>query len=137
MILLAIDTVDFTSAIGIMRDGKITVKSFVSKRDDLLKELSSFLAFNKTSLKDVEGLVAYLGPGESFTGTRVGVSIINALSFARDIPSFGYSYIPEKNVEKRLSSLLKRSKDISKFAKQILTPVYSKEPHITRNKNDR
>ena len=135
MIILGVDTVDFNSAIGIIKDGKTTVRTYISKKDDLLKKISDFLALNNIELKNIDGFIVYLGPGKSFTGTRVGISIINALSYALDKPTFGYCHISEKDVEKRLTSLLERSKDIKKFVKHILVPVYSREPNITQGKS--
>jgi len=141
--ILAIDTVDKTCAVGILKGacppcfarrcgrGKTSTVLFQSRSKELLDVLEKFLAKEKVKIEDIKGIAAYLGPGESFTGTRVGIAVANALSFALDMPTFGYCHIPEQNVEKRITQLLERSKNIKKFVKQVLTPVYARGANIT------
>lgn len=54
----------------------------------LLPMIVKILKENKLTLKNISGIVVNPGPG-SFTGTRVGVSVANALSFALQIPVNG------------------------------------------------
>ena len=54
----------------------------------LLPMIVQILKKNKISFSDLTAVEVNPGPG-SFTGTRVGVSIANALGFALDIPVNG------------------------------------------------
>jgi tRNA threonylcarbamoyladenosine biosynthesis protein TsaB len=49
-----------------------------TKIEEMLNKLSK-------SLKDVQGIAIYKGPG-SFTGLRIGMSVANALAYAQNIP---------------------------------------------------
>lgn len=51
----------------------------------LLPMIVKILKKNKISFADLSAIEVNPGPG-SFTGTRVGVSVANALGFALDIP---------------------------------------------------
>lgn len=54
----------------------------------LLPLIDKILKDNKKSLKEITAIQVNPGPG-SFTGTRVGVAIANALAFALKIPING------------------------------------------------
>ena len=54
----------------------------------LLPMIVKILKKNELNLKDLTAVEVNCGPG-SFTGTRVGVSVANALGFALDIPVNG------------------------------------------------
>lgn len=54
----------------------------------LLPQIAKLLKKHNLSTKDLTGVEVNVGPG-SFTGTRVGVAIANALSFALNIPLNG------------------------------------------------
>src|SRR3989344_7041086 len=54
----------------------------------LLPLIIKILKKNKKSLSDIDEIEVETGPG-SFTGTRVGVSVANALGFALNIPVNG------------------------------------------------
>lgn len=54
----------------------------------LLVYLEEQLAVNNITWGDISGIVVYKGPG-SFTGLRIGASVINALVSVRQIPSVG------------------------------------------------
>ncbi len=54
----------------------------------LLPMIIKILKKNKKSFKDLTAIEVNPGPG-SFTGTRVGVSVANALGFALNIPVNG------------------------------------------------
>ncbi len=73
-------------------------------------------------LDDLEGVIAFKGPG-SFTGLRIGLSVANALAYARDIPLIGSA---GKNwLETGITRLAKGEND------KIALPEYGSEPHIT------
>lgn len=54
----------------------------------LLPTIVKILKRNKVSFKDLSGVDVATGPG-SFTGTRVGVAVANAMGFALNIPVNG------------------------------------------------
>jgi len=54
----------------------------------LLPAIVKILKKNKLTLEDLTAVEVNPGPG-SFTGTRVGVSVANALGFALDVPVNG------------------------------------------------
>lgn len=54
----------------------------------LLPMIAKILKKNKIRLADLTGVQVNVGPG-SFTGTRVGVAVANALGFALGIPVNG------------------------------------------------
>lgn len=54
----------------------------------LLPTVDKILKNNKIKFKDLSGVDVETGPG-SFTGTRVGAAVANALGFALNIPVNG------------------------------------------------
>ena len=54
----------------------------------LIPLITKILKAKKISLSDLSGIEVNPGPG-SFTGTRVGVSVANALGYALSIPVNG------------------------------------------------
>ena len=54
----------------------------------LLPMIVKILKKNELNLKDLTAVEVNCGPG-SFTGTRVGISVANALGFALDVPVNG------------------------------------------------
>lgn len=55
---------------------------------DLLKEIEMLLAQAGTSWDDINGLVVFKGPG-SFTGLRIGCTVLNTIAYANNIPIVG------------------------------------------------
>lgn len=54
----------------------------------LLAYIEDVLGRHDATWADIEGVVVYKGPG-SFTGLRIGISVINALVNVRSIPVVG------------------------------------------------
>lgn len=54
----------------------------------LLAQLESFLAASDMTFANLEGLFLYSGPG-SFTGLRIGITTMNTMAYALDIPIVG------------------------------------------------
>ena len=54
----------------------------------LLKKINEFLGANKQSLEALSGLFVFQGPG-SFTGLRIGLTVMNTLSYALSVPIVG------------------------------------------------
>lgn len=106
---LFIDSSNNTKTI-IRIDGQEFVSEVSSPRDQdvftLIKSSFEKLGFNPQDITEIE---VNTGPG-SFTGTRIGVSIANALGFALNVP------VNE--------------------SKSPVEPVYSSPPSITTKKTD-
>lgn len=54
----------------------------------LLEKIDEFLGANKQSLETLSGLFVFQGPG-SFTGLRIGLTVMNTLSYALSVPIVG------------------------------------------------
>lgn len=84
---LKIDSTDSQNVkvelIGISFKDEVSEKRLGSQI--LLPLIDKILKRNKKTLEDVKLIEVNTGPG-SFTGTRVGVSVANALGFALDVP---------------------------------------------------
>ena len=94
MIVLGIDTSDYTNAIGVV-DGKKTLaeRAFDAKTDSLeqiVDNIDTTLKNAGLALDDVQGIGVGLGPG-SWTGIRVGVTVGKMLAFGLDKPVGGVS----------------------------------------------
>ena|SRR3989344_360949 len=74
-------------------DNKSNLKDILIQKQKLgsqvlLPMIVKILKKNELNLKDLTAIEVNCGPG-SFTGTRVGVSVANALGFALDVPVNG------------------------------------------------
>lgn len=54
----------------------------------LLAYIQNTLAEQVKEWADLTGLVAFKGPG-SFTGLRIGITVLNSLAYARNLPIIG------------------------------------------------
>lgn len=94
MITLTIDTTNNTkTVISLLVDGKKdTIIKEVKARSsqETLPMIDEILAKHHVTLQDLTNIEVSAGPG-SFTGTRVGVAIANALAFTLRIPVNGTS----------------------------------------------
>lgn len=87
------------------------------------KKIDELLKHESLSLKDIEKVVIFQGPG-SFTGLRIGMSVVNALGFALQIP------VIAAQGEDWLSEVNGATPGI--FIPQV--PIYGADPHITQQK---
>jgi hypothetical protein len=170
MNIIAIDTVDFESAVGILINGKIKIAKFPSRGSQLLAKIDKLLKSEnveiappqpstphrealrflsspargedqkvfrirggKKSGNVIDGIVINLGPGESFTGQRVGLAVANTLSYAKNIPMQGFSVLKPKDLSKRIEFMLKNA-DLAKMKIKPLMPVYSAPAKVTKKK---
>lgn len=107
--ILTINTTLFEKAeVGLKSaEGQILEnKKFTAERNlsgKLLPEIDKLLKQKNTTIKDLTAIEVNTGPG-SFTGTRIGVAVANALAFSLSIPVNG---------------------------KEMVTPIYSKPPNAT------
>lgn len=107
---------------------KIDSLTYLAHRElstTILGKIEEILAKHQTKINDLEGLIAYIGPG-SFTGLRIGISIANALSYSLNIPI--ESIKNDQKINEAITNLLKEKPT------KLLTPFYGAEPHITAPK---
>ena len=93
MKILAVDSSSKTAAAALLEDGALLAESSV--RTDthsavLLPMIEDMLKAAKTSVREIGLMAAAAGPG-SFTGVRIGVSLVKGLAFADHIPCVGVS----------------------------------------------
>lgn len=84
--------------------------------------------FKKENLKALAG---FIGPG-SFTGLRIGLAVLNGLSFALNVPLIEIKEKEIKDLKKLTKTILEKYKQ-KKF-KEFLTPFYGQPPKITKQK---
>lgn len=89
----------------------------------LLAYLRDQLAANNKSWNDVTGIVAFKGPG-SFTGLRIGLTVLNTLADSEGIPIIGET--GEDWQTKGLARLNSGEND------HMVMPEYGGEAHITQ-----
>lgn len=91
----------------------------------LLIKINEQLKLNNLELQDINGLLAYKGPG-SFTGLRIGISALNALAYGLQIPIV--SETSEDWIEKGRKRLSEGDNE------KVALPEYGSLPHITKPK---
>lgn len=90
---------------------------------ELLEQLEQFLKENQQTFQSLEGLIIFRGPG-SFTGLRIGVTVLNALADSLNIPIVG------ETGEDWQKAGIERIKN--KQTDKIVLPEYGSPPHITK-----
>lgn len=88
-------------------------------------KLRDLLADGGIDWNDVEGVVAYKGPG-SFTGLRIGLTVANSIAASLKIPIAGGS--GEGWVDEAMG-LLQAGKSVG-----FVLPEYGSEAHITQQR---
>jgi tRNA threonylcarbamoyladenosine biosynthesis protein TsaB len=92
MTILTIRTDKPEAEIGIYSGGQqVAYKAWHAHRElaeTLHAAIRDLLKGNDMTMKDLDGIVCYKGPG-SFTGLRIGLTVANAISYAEDIPIVG------------------------------------------------
>ena len=91
----------------------------------LLRFVSESLSESQRTLKDIKGIAVMKGPG-SFTGLRIGLSVLNVLAETLQIPIVGESGEGWQEV-----SLLRLSNGEND---QLVMPLYGRPAHITSPK---
>lgn len=89
MYILAIETTGAFASVALMKDDKIIGQIHGNDRfshlQNLMPQVDTVIKESKLSLDDIDVIAVSRGPG-SFTGIRIGVSSVRALSQALDIP---------------------------------------------------
>lgn len=92
---------------------------------ELLGQLEDLLKKADKDFSDLSGLVVFRGPG-SFTGLRIGITVMNTMSYAQHVPivgAMGEDWLPT-GIERLQSG----END------QIVLPEYGAEARITKPK---
>lgn len=93
--------------------------------DGLLGYVQKKLALHQKRFEDVSGIVAYRGPG-SFTGLRIGLTVLNTLASSLSIPIVGET---GEDWQARGIARLKAGEN-----QKLVMPEYGAEAHITTPK---
>lgn len=96
MKILAFDGTAKAAGVAVIDDGRLlghyTVDNGLTQSELLLPMAENLLQSLKIDFSDVDILATSVGPG-SFTGVRIGVSLVKGLAFGRNIPCVGVSTI--------------------------------------------
>lgn len=127
MIILTLRTDKPQAEIGLYKDEEELAYEIWEAHRELAETIHTKILeiLNKSSksLGDVEGIVAFKGPG-SFTGLRIGMSVANALAYALGTPivaTSGHGWIL-----RGIKALQGGKND------KIVQPKYGSPPHITK-----
>lgn len=123
--ILALDTSTPVCHLHIDVQGQLFSYEWESGRGlakGLLGYLNENLAKHDAVLTDVTGLIAYQGPG-SFTGLRIGLTVLNTIADAQKIPIVGVT--GDAWVQTGLDRLHTGENDT------LVMPEYGGEPNIT------
>lgn len=129
MLILTIRTDNPEAEIGLYngRDRVDYVKWQAHRQlaETLHTQLANLLANNNYDWEDIEAIAYYQGPG-SFTGLRIGASLVNALASSLDARVVAVS--GEDWIEQAIAKL--ESGNLDKF----VMPEYGNPVHITQQK---
>jgi len=134
--ILVINTAEPTKIqLFLVKDRLIIIKKQLAVRfnqtEKLLPAIDKLIKLAKSSLVDLRGIGVVVGPGP-FTAVRVGVATANALALALHQPVVSLKLDEIKDDEALIGLVCSRLKKNSK--KNLATPLYDKEPNITKKK---
>jgi len=124
--ILAIDTSTPTCKVWLVDGDNVVAYEWQADRglaDGLIKYLRERLDENGLSWTDITGVAAYQGPG-SFTGLRIGLTVVNTLADTRSLPIVGATG------EEWLASATERLANGESDG--LVMPLYGREPNITK-----
>lgn len=126
--ILALDTSTPVCRLTLITDNSRNVYEWDAGRglaDGLLKFLRENLAANNVTWSDITGIAAYKGPG-SFTGLRIGLTVLNTIADTSNIPIVGEN--GEDWLELSVARLKKGENE------SLVMPLYGREPNITKSR---
>ena len=127
MIIVTIRTDKPEAEIGLYEDDRqVAYETWEAHRElgrTIHTKLHELLVSNGKDWKDVQGIVGFRGPG-SFTGLRIGLTVVNALALGNQCPAVGAMGDDWK--ETGLRRLLAGESD------EAVMPEYGAEAHITQ-----
>lgn len=92
---------------------------------ELLGHIETFLSDTGKTFDDLKGLLVYRGPG-SFTGLRIGITVMNTMAYAQSIPIVGET--GESWLGDGIERLTAGDDD------RVILPEYGAEARITKPK---
>lgn len=129
MTILTIRTDKPEAEVGIYDgDRQVRYKTWLAHRqlaETLHQVIADELMNHGLTLKDMNGIVVYQGPG-SFTGLRIGLSVANSLAYAQQVPIVGG--IDDDWLEQGLARIIAGQTD------EVVLPEYGADVHITTPK---
>jgi tRNA threonylcarbamoyladenosine biosynthesis protein TsaB len=130
MLILTVRTDKPESEIGLFDgDKQLAYETWQAHRelsDTIHLKIDELLSSQQKKLAELEGVVAYLGPG-SFTGLRIGLSVANALADGLRIPIVGAQ--TDNWLGQGLGRLQTNEND------HVALPEYGAPVHITPQKH--
>jgi tRNA threonylcarbamoyladenosine biosynthesis protein TsaB len=123
--IIALDTSTSTCRLAWREGNDWSERDWEAARE-LAKGLLSFLEETIGSLESISGIIAYQGPG-SFTGLRIGLTVLNTIADAQEVPIVGVTGDDWRDAG------LRRLEDGD--SDQIVMPLYGSEPNITTPRN--
>ncbi|MGA2666821.1 MAG: tRNA (adenosine(37)-N6)-threonylcarbamoyltransferase complex dimerization subunit type 1 TsaB [Patescibacteria group bacterium] len=109
--ILVIDTSDKKCLVGLYHDQKLDRISWQWQKDtgsETLQNIQKILSKHRIKITDLKAIAVNQGPG-SYTGTRVGITLANALGWSLRIPVIGYGQQKLETVLGRITQKLKGS----------------------------
>jgi tRNA threonylcarbamoyladenosine biosynthesis protein TsaB len=129
MLVLTIRTDNPDAEIGLYEDSnKLTYDTWHAHRElstTLLQHIEDLLKGQNKTLKDLNGIVCFQGPG-SFTGLRIGLTVADALVYGLQLPIV--AAMEDNWIETGLERLQAGEDD------RIALPHYGAPVHITQQK---
>lgn len=129
MLTITIRTDKSEAEIGLFENGQeLKYETWQAHRElaeTIHTKINELLRSQHKSLKDIQGVVVYKGPG-SFTGLRIGITVANALAYSVHIP------IVSDTGAEWIQTGLKRLQNGDN--ETIVLPEYGREPNITKQK---
>ncbi len=124
--ILAVDTATPTCKVWLVNGSNQTSYEWEAGRnlaDGLIGYLRTILKENGASWDDLTAIAVYKGPG-SFTGLRIGLTVLNTIADDKAIPIVGST--GDDWLEQALVRIHKQESD------GLVMPLYGREPNITK-----
>ncbi len=94
MIVLGIESSALSAGAAVVKDGRLIAETYLNigltHSETLLSLVNSCLANASITVDDIDFFAVAKGPG-SFTGIRIGISLVKGLAFRANKPVFGIS----------------------------------------------
>ena len=120
------NSADMLVRMVLVKDGVRVAQEWQADRTlarDMLAYMRDRLAEHDATLDDIEGIGVFRGPG-SFTGLRIGMTVLNTLAQANRVAIVGE--LGNDWEEKCLERLLRGDND------HIVLPEYGGDAHVTK-----
>ena len=102
-----------------------------NESEKVLRNVSNLIDCTNLKLNDIGYIAITVGPG-SYTGTRIGVSIANALAYSLEAKIIEINAHDLENID--LKNLLTSLEISDVTTLKVAIPVYAKQPTITLKK---